>query len=105
MIGGAKPDASAKTAPEPAHGASEVQAANPPPETAKAETDVAAGGTTPPVAGTVVADLGPSAPSGGDEVMVEAFVATPRPRAETEGSAYLLPSSSVVELAKDKAMS
>ena len=44
MIGGVSPDASAKTASEPAHGTSEAQAANPPPETA----DVAMGGVVPP---------------------------------------------------------
>ena len=35
---------------------------------------------------------------------MEAFVATPRPNAEAEGIAYLLPSMAVVETAKDKAM-
>ena len=104
MIGGMNPAASVKPASEPAHGTSEAQEDNPPSETAKEEMDVATGGMVTPDAATVVADLGSSAPGGGDEVMVEAFMAAPRPRAETEGGAYLLPSSSVVESAKDKAM-
>ena len=52
----------------------------------------------------LVADLGPSAPGGDDDVVVESFVAAPRTHAETEGGEYLLPSSAVVESAKDKAM-
>ena len=58
----------------------------------------------PPDAAPLVADLDPSASGGGDEVMVEAFETTPRSRAENGGSAFLLPSSSVVETAKDRAM-
>ena len=62
------------------------------------------GGMAPPDDAPLVAELGTSAPGGGDEVVVEAFVATPRPYAEDEGGAYLLPSSAMVETAKDKAM-
>ena len=104
MIGGARPDALVKPTSESVHEVPEVQAVDPPPKTMRTETDVASGGRVPPDAAPLVADLDPSAPGGGDEVMVEAFVAAPRPRAETEGGAYLLPSSSVVESAKDKAM-
>ena len=62
------------------------------------------GGRVAPDAALLVADLDPSVSGGGDEVMVEAFEAAPRPRAEAGGSAFLLPSSSVVERAKDRAM-
>ena len=98
--GGANSDALDKYASEPAHGSSKEQAANPPMEA----VDVTMGGMVPPDATPLVSDLGPSAPGGGDEVVVEAFVATPRPRAGAEGGAYLLPLSAVVETAKDKAM-
>ena len=100
-IGGAKPDALVKPTSESAH---EVQAANPPPEAARAETDVTSGGRVLLDAAPLVEDLNPLASGGGDEVMVEAFEATPRSCAETGGSAFLLPSSSVVEMAKDRAM-
>ena len=103
-IGGAKPDALVKPTSESAHAVPEVHAANPPPEAARAETDVTSGGRVPLDAAPLVADLDPSASGGGDEVMVEAFEATPRSRADTGGSAFLLPSSSVVETAKDRAM-
>ena len=51
MIGGTNPDALGKSASEPAHGTCEVQAANPPSETA----DVAMGGMVPPDAALLVA--------------------------------------------------
>ena len=104
MIGEAKPDAVVKSGSGLAQETSKAQAAKPPPETLKAEADVAMGGVVPPDATPLVADLGPSASSGGDEVLVEAFMAIPRPRTEVGDGAYLLPSSSVEETAKDKAM-
>ena len=81
-----------------------MQAANLPSESAKAEADMVTDGVVPPDTTPLMVNLGPLASSGGDVVMVEASAATPQPRADTEDVAYLLPSSSVVETAKDKAM-
>ena len=104
-IGEVRADAIAKSDLEPAQETSKAQAANPLLESAKAVADVAMDGAVPPEAPPLVADLRPPASGDGDEVMVEAFKAAPRPRAETEGSAFPLPSSAVVETAKDEAMS
>ena len=103
-IGEVKADASVKPSSESAQETSHVQAANPRAESTQAEADVATGGVVPPDAPPLVADLGPPTSGDGNEVMVEAFAAAPRPRAEVEGVAYLLPSSSMAEMAKDKAI-
>ena len=103
-IGEVKADTIVKSGSESSLKASEAQAAIPPSEPAKAEADVVTDGAVPPNMTPLVANLGLPASGDGGEVVVEAFVAAPRPRAEVEGGAYLLPSSSVAETAKDKAM-
>ena len=103
-IGEVKADALVMSGSESAQETSKAQAADLPPESAKEEMDVVSDGAVPPDAPPLVVDLGPPASGDGDEVMVEAFEAAPRPRAGTEGSAFPLPSSTVVETAKDEAM-
>ena len=103
-IGEVKADATVKSGSETAQETSKVQAADLLPELVKAETDVASDGAMPPDAPPLVADLGPPASGDGDDVMVEAFEAAPRPRVEVESGAFPLPSSAVAETAKDKAM-
>ena len=51
-----------------------------------------------------MADFNPSASGGDDEMIVEAFRATPQPNGGTAGGAFPIPSSSVTESAKDKAI-
>ena len=103
-IGEMKADTTVKSGSEPAQETSEARAANPPPESAKAEVVMATGDAMPPNAVAVVADLGLLTSGGDDVVMVESSTATPQPHAEAEGGAFPLPSLSVVETAKDKAM-
>ena len=103
-IGEMKADATAKSGSEPAQETSEVQAANPPPESTKAAADVAKDSVAPPEAPPLAVDLESRAAGDGDDVMVEAFEVAPRSRAESEGGAFPLPSSAVEETAKDNAM-
>ena len=65
---------------------------------------MASGGREPSDAAPLVADLDPSASGSVDEVVVEAFEAAPRSCVEAGGGAFLLPSSFVVETAKDRAI-
>ena len=104
QFGAVKADAAVESDSKPAQETSKARAANPPPESAKAEAVVAMGVAMPPNAAAVVADLGLQSSGGDDVVMAESSTTTPRPHAEAEGGAFPLPSSSVVETAKDKAM-
>ena len=101
-IGKEKADTIVKSGSEPAQETSKAQAANPPPESVKAEADVATNDVVPPDTTPLVADLGPPTSDDGDDVMVEAFEVAPRPRAETERSAFPLPSSVVVEMLRTR---
>ena len=83
-VGGPNFDSLAGTTPGTVHRTSEAQAANSPlagdvamGSTTPLETAGATmGGMVPPDATPLVADLGPPASRGGDEIVVEAFVAT-----------------------------
>ena len=103
-IGEVKADAIVELGLGPSQKTSKAQAANQPPEPATAEADMATDDVAPPDAAPLVADLGPPTFGDGDEVLVEAFEAAPRPRTESESGAFPLPSSAVVETAKDEAM-
>ena len=93
-----------KPASESAPEAPAVQAAGPPPEAARAKADVAPGGRVPADAAPVVVDFNPSVSGGGDEAMVYAFRTASQPDGGGGNGAFPIPSSSVAESAKDKAI-
>ena len=104
VIDVAAPSVVAKPASESAPEASAAQAAGPPPEAARAKADVASGGRAPADAAPLVVDFNPSASGGGDEAMVDAFRTSSQSDGEAGDGAFPIPSSSVAESDKDKAI-
>ena len=98
------PSMVAKPASESAPEASTTQAAGLPPEAGRAKVDVAPDGRAPADAAPLVVNFNPSASGGGDEAMVEAFRTAPQPDGGAAYGAFPIPSSSVAESAKDKAI-
>ena len=84
--------------------ASVAQVVGPPPEAARAKADGESDGRVSADAAPLVVDFDPPSSGGGDEVMVVAFKTAPRPGVGVGNDAFPIPSSSVAETAKDKAI-
>ena len=103
-IGEEKPAADTSSGLERERETLEVEAANPPSEPTKAVVEAEKDAVTPPEAPPLVVDLQSRDAGVGDAATTNAFEVVPRAGAGDGVGSFPLPSSTVVETAKDSAM-